>query len=45
MKTLREAVADGCQLCSEDKPHQYHGQLVAEYFKLQWGDVEVSHLG
>ena len=40
----REAVADGCLLCSEDKPHQCHRRLVAEYLKQHWGNVEVSHL-
>jgi uncharacterized protein (DUF488 family) len=40
----REAVADGCLLCSEDKPHHCHRRLVAEYLKKHWGDVEVSHL-
>ena len=41
----RETVADGCLLCSEDKPHQCHRRLVAEYLKQHWGDVDVSHLG
>ncbi len=40
----RDAVADGCLLCSEDKPHQCHRRLVAEYLKQHWGDVDVSHL-
>jgi uncharacterized protein (DUF488 family) len=40
----REAVTDGCLLCSEDKPHHCHRRLVAEYLKQHWGDVEVSHL-
>jgi uncharacterized protein (DUF488 family) len=41
----REVIADGCLLCSEDKPHQCHRRLVAEYLKQHWGDVEISHLG
>jgi uncharacterized protein (DUF488 family) len=41
----REAVADGCLLCSEDKPHHCHRRLVAEYLKQHWGDVDVAHLG
>ena len=41
----REVVADGCLLCSEDKPHHCHRRLVAEYLKQHWGDVDVSHLG
>ena len=41
----KEVVAEGCLLCSEDKPHQCHRRLVAEYLKQHWGDVQVSHLG
>lgn len=41
----REAVSDGCLLCSEDKPHHCHRRLVAEYVRQHWGDVEVTHLG
>jgi uncharacterized protein (DUF488 family) len=40
----RDAVADGCLLCSEDKPHHCHRRLVAEYLQQHWGDVDVSHL-
>ena len=40
----REAIADGCLLCSEDKPHQCHRRLVAEYLKQHWGDVDIKHL-
>lgn len=40
----KETVADGCLLCSEDKPHQCHRRLVAEYLKQHWGDVDVCHL-
>ena len=40
----KEFVADGCLLCSEDKPHRCHRRLVAEYLKQHWGDVEISHL-
>lgn len=44
-KTVDPAVlADGCLLCSEDKPHHCHRRLVAEYLKSHWGDVEVSHI-
>lgn len=42
--TMKEALADGCLLCSEDKPHHCHRRLVAEYLKEQWGDVDVVHL-
>jgi uncharacterized protein (DUF488 family) len=41
----RDVIADGCLLCSEDKPHQCHRRLVAEYLRQQWGDVEIAHLG
>jgi uncharacterized protein (DUF488 family) len=41
----REAVADGCLLCSEDKPLHCHRRLVAEYLKQHWGDVDIVHLG
>jgi uncharacterized protein (DUF488 family) len=41
----KEVVADGCLLCSEDKPHHCHRRLVAEYLKDHWGDVEIAHLG
>lgn len=40
----RESIADGCLLCSEDKPHHCHRRLVAEYLKGQWGNVEILHL-
>ena len=41
----KEVVAEGCLLCSEDKPHHCHRRLVAEYLKQHWGEVEISHLG
>ncbi len=41
----QEIVADGCLLCSEDKPHHCHRRLVAEYLKQHWNNVEISHLG
>ncbi len=40
----REILADGCLLCSEDKPHHCHRRLVAEYLREHWGDVEIVHL-
>lgn len=44
-KTVDPAViADGCLLCSEDKPHHCHRRLVAEYLKSHWGDIEISHI-
>jgi uncharacterized protein (DUF488 family) len=41
----REVVADGCLLCSEDKPHRCHRRLVAAYLRDHWGGVDVVHLG
>ena len=40
-----EMLEDACLLCSEEKPHQCHRRLVAEYLKDHWGDVEIEHLG
>jgi uncharacterized protein (DUF488 family) len=40
----REVLADGCLLCSEDKPHHCHRRLVAEYLEQHWGDLEIKHL-
>ena len=40
----KEVLAQGCLLCSEDKPHHCHRRLVAEYLKQHWGDVDVAHL-
>jgi uncharacterized protein (DUF488 family) len=38
-------VHDGCLLCSEEKPHQCHRRLVAEYLQAQWGSLRIEHLG
>jgi len=40
----REAIANGCLLCSEEKPHHCHRRLVAEYLKERWGDLDIEHL-
>jgi uncharacterized protein (DUF488 family) len=40
----KELVADGCLLCSEDKPHHCHRRLVAEYLKQCWGGIDIAHL-
>lgn len=40
----KEVVAEGCLLCSEDKPHHCHRRLVGEYLKQHWGDIDVVHL-
>ncbi|MCX8505999.1 MAG: DUF488 domain-containing protein [Alphaproteobacteria bacterium] len=34
----------GCLLCSEDKPHHCHRNLVAQYLKLKWGNLDIIHL-
>lgn len=41
----KQTIAEGCLLCSEERPHQCHRRLVAEYLKAQWGDVDIAHLG
>ena len=43
-KLSHEVLADGCLLCSEDKPHHCHRRLVAEYLKRHWGNVDIQHL-
>jgi len=43
-KLERDLIEGGCLLCSEDKPHQCHRRIVAEYLKWRWGDVDVIHL-
>lgn len=44
-KVPKETLADGCLLCSEEKPHHCHRRLVAEYLRQHWGNVEIKHLG
>ncbi|MBS0151037.1 MAG: DUF488 domain-containing protein [Nitrospira sp.] len=44
-KISKETLADGCLLCSEEKPHHCHRRLVAEYLRQHWGDIEIKHLG
>ena len=44
-RRIKRTVANGCFLCSEDKPDHCHRRLVAEYFQRNWGDVEIIHLG
>ena len=41
----KDVIADGCLLCSEDKPHHCHRRLVAEYLGRNWGDMDIKHLG
>ena len=40
----REVIADGCLLCSEDKPDHCHRRLVAEYLQRHWGHIDITHL-
>lgn len=43
-KLARERFDSACLLCSEDKPHQCHRRLVAEYLKDKWGEIQIVHL-
>jgi uncharacterized protein (DUF488 family) len=43
-KVSRDLAADGCLLCSEEKPQHCHRRLVAEYLQRHWGDVNIVHL-
>ena len=40
----RDTIAEGCLLCSEEKPDHCHRRLVAEYLKQYWQNVEIIHL-
>jgi uncharacterized protein (DUF488 family) len=40
----RSIIADGCLLCSEDRPHHCHRRLVAEYLSDRWGGIAIEHL-
>ena len=42
--TPKDALSDGCLLCSEDQPHHCHRRLVAEYLNKHWGGIEIAHL-
>tara|TARA_B100000029_G_scaffold319157_1_gene311599 strand:- start:671 stop:1102 length:432 start_codon:yes stop_codon:yes gene_type:complete len=37
-------MSGACLLCSEEKPHNCHRRLIAEYLKKHWGKVEIVHL-
>ena len=37
-------LANGCLLCSEDKPHQCHRRLVVEYLQKRWGNLSIKHI-
>ncbi len=40
----QQTMDGGCLLCSEDKPHNCHRRLIAEYLKKKWNDVKIIHL-
>ena len=40
----KEVIADGCLLCSEDKPQYCHRRVVADYLNDHWGGIEIIHL-
>ena len=40
----KELVDGSCLLCSEATPEHCHRQLVAEYLRSSWGDLEIKHL-
>ncbi len=40
----KDVIAEGCLLCSEDKPHFCHRRLIHEYLSGHWGKLEVSDL-
>lgn len=40
----RKMLDGACLLCSEDRAHQCHRRLVAEYLRTKWGDVDIEHL-
>jgi uncharacterized protein (DUF488 family) len=42
--TPTELLDGGCLLCSEEKPHQCHRRLVAEYLKARWDNIEIQHI-
>lgn len=41
---IKRVLANGCLLCSEDKPDRCHRRLVAEYLQQHWSDLEIIHL-
>ncbi|MFI6032431.1 DUF488 family protein [Amycolatopsis magusensis] len=40
----RELLDNAVLLCSEEKPHQCHRRLVAEYLAQHWDSVTIEHL-
>ena len=45
IEQIEPATLEGaCLLCSEEKPHNCHRRLVAEYLKDHWTDVQIEHI-
>ena len=40
-KIPKEAIAEGCLLCSEDKSHHCHRHIVAQYLDEHWLFLEL----
>jgi hypothetical protein len=40
----REQIADGCLLCSEEKPHQQIGARLDPGRAKKWTDLEIVHI-
>ena len=45
IERIEPATLEGaCLLCSEEKPHNCHRRLVAEYLREHWTDVQIEHI-
>ena len=40
----RNLIENSCFLCSEDKPHQCHRRLLAEYLQDKLGNIQIIHI-
>ncbi|MEU1791247.1 MULTISPECIES: DUF488 domain-containing protein [Streptomyces] len=40
----QELLDNAVLLCSEEKPHNCHRRLVAEYLARRWGGITIEHL-
>ena len=43
-KIKAEELNNACLLCSEPTPEQCHRNLVAEYFREKFGNIDIKHL-
>jgi uncharacterized protein (DUF488 family) len=43
-RVSRAVIADGCLLCSEDRPDYCHRRLVADYLRQHWSEVDIVHI-